>query len=262
MTVLSHASLFDGLVLVAMAHVRVSSFLLSAPLLSLVYISLPLRIVLSTLLACQVASMISFRPASLTDPWTMVQFVAHEAVIGIALGLTLRAIFSAAALAGEVIASTMGLSMANMINPASGDAEPAVGQLLNVFMMLCFVEADGIPNMIGLLRESFDAWPPHGVLSLTGILQGAVDGLGEGFHHALAVMAPVVFPVFLLNLTTGVLTRLAPQMNIFSIGVPLGLLVGFSALLVGFPAMLERLNVLPGAAHDFVLRRLLLPGAP
>jgi len=232
---LQHADLLNWLYQVAFFHLRVSAFFLSAPILSANPLTLQIRLVIVTLVAVVVASHVQAPAALAGGTLLKLEMAAREVILGASLGLFLRILFGAAAAAGEVVAATMGLSFASMVDPSSGEGNPLIAQLLNQLMLIAFLSIQGPILLLGLLIRSYSLWPPGAEGLPSGLLREVSEAVGPMLVNALVLMSPVVFVVVLLNIGTGILNRLAPQMNMFSIGVPLALLVGGVALCVFMP---------------------------
>lgn len=261
MTIGAHGDIFEWLLSIAFLHLRVSAFMASAPIFSLLYLSLPIRIVAITLLCVALSRMVATPVPSIGEPLTLLLFAIKEIAIGAILGMTMRMMFAAAAMAGEIIASTMGLSFAAMVDPASGDANPLVAQLLNLLMVLAFLEANGPLMLLTVLRDSYTAFAPMHNAPWSFIAHDSLAAIGQSFAQAILLMAPVVFVIFLVNAAIGVLNRLAPQMNMFSIGIPLALLCGVAALALYMPLLTARMAHIAQSAIEFT-QRLMAPALP
>lgn len=261
MSIGTHGDLFGWLLNIAFLHLRVSAFMASAPIFSLLYLSVPIRIVAITLLCIALAHIVPTPLSTVALPAALLGFAVKEIAIGVVLGMTMRVMFAAAAMAGEIIASTMGLSFAAMVDPASGDSNPLVAQFLNLLMVLAFLEAEGPVALLAVLRESYSAFPPLHSAPWSFIAHDSLAAIGQSFAQAILLMAPVVFVIFLVNAAIGVLNRLAPQMNMFSIGIPLALLCGVGALMLFMPVLAARMAHIAHGAIEFT-ERLMAPALP
>lgn len=260
MSVELNSDILEWLLGVAFLHLRVSAFMASAPIFSLLYMSLPVRIVTISLLCIALRPLIVTPTLTLTvgEPLTLPLLAVKEVAIGVVLGTILRVLFSAAAMAGEIIASTMGLSFAALVDPTSGDANPLVAQFLNLLLVLGFLEANGPVMLLAVLRDSYSSFPPLGGAPWSFIMLDSLGAVSRAFADALLLMAPVVFVIFLMNVAIGVLNRLAPQMNMFSIGIPLALVGGVAALALFMPVLATRMAQIVRGGLEFT-QRLLAP---
>lgn len=169
--------------------------------------------------------------------------VAREMIIGLATGLLVMIVFNAITLAGESIAITMGLGFALMNDPRNGTQVPTVSQFYLLLGTLLFFALDGHLAVLALLGNSFSLLPigtPIGADAPWRLIEFA----GVIFSGALAVALPALVAMLTVNLAMGVMTRAAPQLNLFSVGFPVTMLVGFVALLVTLPSFGVRSSAL------------------
>jgi flagellar biosynthetic protein FliR len=129
----------------------------------------------------------------------------------------------------------MGLSYAGFFNPATGQAQNAVGNFMSLLALLMFIAIDGHLWLLHALAESFRLYPLRGDAALPlDWLQVARLG-ADIFTVGLTIALPFVAVMLLTNIVLGVLARVAPQLNIFAVGFPLTILVGLSALFMLLP---------------------------
>ena len=156
--------------------------------------------------------------------------VVIEAIIGIALGLSLSIWFSAATLAGEKMASSTGLGFSMMVDPQTGGQTPVVSMILDLFLITVFLSLNGHLIAIDFLIRSFDIYnistdlPPLALVSL------GIEAAGAMFYTGGLIMLPVVGALLLTNIAIGVITRSSPQLNMFSFAFPVTLLLAFFVL--------------------------------
>ncbi len=168
----------------------------------------------------------------------------QQVLIGVALGLTVRVIFVVLELAGQAIGQLMGLMLASMVDPQNGNQVPIIGQFYLLLATLLFLSMDGHLLMIAALAESF-IWLPVG----SGGIQA--DRLWElirwsGIMLATAVLIalPAMVSMLVVNLGFGVMTRAAPQLNIFAVGFPVMIIIGVIVIMLsleGFAPHMIRL---------------------
>jgi flagellar biosynthetic protein FliR len=221
---------FDLILVFFMHTVRLSAFLLSAPFFGAAAIPVQARIMISILISVGL-----FGQIQVPDPRTLpflglVEVIMIEVALGLALGLIMTILFSAVAMAGEKIAASAGLGFAAQVDPNSGGQTPVVSQLLNLFAITVFLSLDGHLLVISIIRESYDLLPMGQTFGLTALVSAGPDAGGHMFAIASLLMLPVVSILLLANVTVGVVTRSAPQLNLFSFGFPLTILTCFFAL--------------------------------
>lgn len=166
----------------------------------------------------------------------------QQLMIGFAMGLMVLLVFNAISLAGENIAITMGLGFALLNDPQNGVQVPTVSQFYVLFATLLFLALDGHYAVLNLVASSFVLIPVGDTLSLDSIWH-LLSWAAILFKGALAIALPALAAMLAVNMIMGVVTRSAPQMNIFSIGFPITMTVGFVAMLL----------TLPSVKHEFAL---------
>ncbi len=217
--------------------VRVLALFSVAPLLS--HRAVPLRIKLGLAVAATVVLVPSVPSPPITDVLSGagMALLVHNILVGVMLGFTVRLVFAALELAGELIGLQMGLSFAGFFNPASGQMQNAVASFMALLALLMFIAIDGHLMLLHALAESFRAFPLTGAGS--GELPMSLADLARSGSHmfaiALSLSLPFLAVMLLTNIVLGVLARVAPQLNIFAVGFPLTILVGLSTLLLLLP---------------------------
>jgi len=166
-----------------------------------------------------------------TDSWMALGVLAHQVLIGMAIGFMVQLFFAAVDVAGEMIGLQMGLSFAVFFNPQTGGQTSVISELLGLMRLLVFLALDGHLMLIKVMVASFD-WLPVGVSTHH-------DGWLFMVHHGSVMFAsgvmlalPLVATLLITNISLGVLTRAAPQLNLFAVGFPVTLSVGFATLLL------------------------------
>ena len=167
----------------------------------------------------------------------------QQIAIGAALGFSLRIVFAAIEMAGQFMGLQMGLSMATLYDPINGAQTPVIAQFLVLASALVLFAMNGHHVVIGALAQSFTDIPVGASLSAAGFL-GVVKWAGIIFSTGVHIALPVTAALLATNLSIGMMTRAAPQLNIFAVGFPLTLGVGFLVLyltLIVLPVSLESL---------------------
>ena len=163
--------------------------------------------------------------------------VAQQLLIGLALGFAARVVFAAIEFAGELVGLQMGLNFAGFFDPATGGQTTAVSRLFGTSVSWLFIVVNGHLLLIAAVVQSFHAFPvgaePFAFLRAT---QPQVWG-AEIFRLGLWIALPVVAMLMFVNLVLGVVSRVAQQMNIFSIGFPITLGVGLAGVMLTLPLM-------------------------
>ncbi|MDF7777765.1 flagellar biosynthetic protein FliR [Sphingomonas sp. AOB5] len=218
------------------AMVRIGAAFIAAPVFSSVQIPLPARIALTGAIGVLVVNVTDITPPEQVFSLMTFVAVASEALIGLAIGFVLQIAFAAPLVASEVIGMSMGLGFANAIDPNSGAPSPAIGQFLSMLLVLLFLAVDGHLVLVDLLVKSYEAMPPGQWLAADKLLGIAMFG-GYAFLAGLLLALPVGFLLLCLNMIVGMLSRAAPALNLFAVGLPASLAVGVVAILLALPAM-------------------------
>jgi flagellar biosynthetic protein FliR len=215
--------------------VRVLALFAAAPVLAHRAVPLRVKVGLALLTAIVVMPLVPSPP--ITDVMTPTGFalLVQNILIGLLIGFTVRLIFAALELAGELIGLQMGLSFAGFFSPATGQTQNAVGSFMALLALLMFVAIDGHLMLIHALARSFELFP----IAADGALPLSFDRVArlgaEVFALALSIALPFLAVTLLTNIVLGVLARIAPQLNIFAVGFPLTILVGLTTLLLLLP---------------------------
>ena len=217
--------------------IRVGAAFIAAPVFGNVSVPLPVRVALSGAIGVLVLGTTSITPPAQIFALATFVAIAAEALVGLAIGFILQIAFAAPLVAGELIGGSMGIGFASMIDPNSGRSSPAIGQFLSILLTLLFLSIDGHLVLVELVVKSYTALPPGAAWLAPAQLRDIALFGGYAFLAGLLLALPVGFLLLCLNLVVGMISRSAPALNLFSIGLPASLAVGVIALAVSFPAM-------------------------
>lgn len=160
----------------------------------------------------------------------MIIEVLLQLMIGFALGFISLLFITTFVVAGQLLATQTGLGFASMVDPASGVSVPAIGQFYLVLATLLFWLFDGHLIMIQMLVFSFETLPINGQWWDVSSYWVVLEFAGWMFATALAIALAPIISMLTVNLSFGIMTRAAPQLNIFSIGFPITMLSGLVIL--------------------------------
>ena len=178
-------------------------------------------------------------PLPKIDPssWHGLFLLAHELALGLALGFVMRLVFTAVELAADLIGLQMGLGFAQFYDAQSAAPMPVLGRFFGLAATLTFLAINGHLLLFGVLAESFTTLPIGG--SATGAFwQTLASKGGHLVFAALSLALPVIAALLITNIALGILSRAAPQLNIFAVGFPVTLIVGFAAALFSISYLL------------------------
>lgn len=168
----------------------------------------------------------------------------QQVIIGIAMGFTMRLIFNAVEMAGELAGLQMGLGFASLYDPINAVHSAIIAQWLGMIAALAFLSMNGHLFMLSALAESFQTLPIGSMMSVQGFYGVAKWG-GSIFAFALQISLPILAALLITNIALGILTRAAPQLNLFAVGFPITLAIGFFVLALSMPyfaPVLDRLT--------------------
>ena len=166
--------------------------------------------------------------------WLGLSIIVREIMIGIALGFGMQLAFAALDVAGELVGMQMGLGFATLYDPQSSGQTAVIGELFALMAVLLFLSLNGHLVILTLLAQSFSLLPVGQLLPVSGWKELVMTGsllFGTGLLLALPIMAALL----ITTIAMGILTRVAPQLNLFAVGFPVTLLVGFSMLALAIP---------------------------
>ena len=222
--------------------VRISALLMASPLFGARTFPVRQRILLAMLISILVAPLLPAVPAIQAFSAEGMLITAQQVVIGVAMGFILQMVFGALVVAGQAIATSMGLGFAATIDPQNGVQVPVISQYFLILATLVFLALNGHLILIETIVESFYLWP---------IAPGALPEnlamhtwIAEVFKGALLICLPAVSAILLVNLAFGVMTRAAPQINIFAVGFPITIITGFVMVMLSLPVFLPQFAAL------------------
>ena len=211
---------------------RILAFIAAAPLWGTAGIPRRTRLILAFAVAVALTpslpAMPTVQPASLAGLWILLQ----QMLIGIGMGFAAKIVFTAFDLAGEFIGTQMGLGFATFYDPLNSSQTPVISEFISLLALLLFLAMNGHLLYFATLAQSFSAIP----VSATPLAAGSWLNLAELgskiFSAGLLLSLPIVVALMITNIALAVLTRAAPQLNIFALGFPLTLIGGFIALAI------------------------------
>ena len=178
---------------------------------------------------------------------SIIEFVllcAKELLFGIVLGYVTTMFFSITHVAGYLIDMHMGFGMVNVMDMQNTVSVPVTGNMLYVLMMLSFLSVNGLHRLIYILKTTLEQIPIGHVTISANIAAVALEVFVLAFVLAVNVAIPVIASGLLGELVMGFIMRIAPQMNMFVIGLPLKVLLGLLALLLIMPAYVSFTNAI------------------
>lgn len=187
-----------------------------------------------------------------------VVILLQQLMIGIIIGFVMRIVITSVEIAGFLMATQMGLGFAMFFDPQHSSQVPAVSRVLTILTTLLFLAFDGHHVLISVLMDSFTKIPIGVSVPMLSLRLLAEWG-GHLFSWGLWLSLPVVGSLLVANLAIGVMTRAAPQFNVFSFGFPLTLMIGFISLYLMLPLMEGPIAQIYSEAFGFTTQLLVAP---
>lgn len=238
--------------------VRMLAFISTSPVLGNKQVPKRIKIGLAILLAILIAPTLAPMPAVAVGSPQGLLIIVQQIIIGTAMGLTLRLIFNAFEMAGELGGLQMGLGFASFYDPQNASYSPIIAQWMGIIASLAFLAMNGHLLMLSALAESFNTLPVGGMMPASGFYSVASWGASI-FSYGVRIALPLLAALLITNLALGILTRAAQQLNPFAIGFPITLTVGFFILSFTMPYIPALLDIIVHEAVSTALSVIRLP---
>lgn len=234
---ISEAQLVAWLSPVLWPFVRVLALFSVAPVFSQRAIPLRLKVGLALLIAICAQPVLGVQPVISINSAQALGTVVQQVVIGLSVGFAVRLVMAAVEVAGEVIGLQMGLNFASFFDPTSNAQLSAVARFMVQIATLLFIVINGHLLVLMAVLKSFEAFPVDGNF-LQAIAQMRLHEMGSAvFASAFWIALPMIAMLLFVNLVLGIISRVAPQMNIYAVGFPVTLTVGLLGLVATLPLL-------------------------
>lgn len=232
MPTLALDTLISPLFALWLPFVRILSFLHFCPILDHRGFSRKMKIGTALLLAMLITPMLHGLPQldALLSMQTLI-LMGEQILWGLVFGMMLQMVFVALQTGGHILSMNMGLSMAVMNDPANGESTTVISQIIFVFSGLLFFSMDCHLLFITLLYKGFTYWPMGQAIN-TSSLRNLVLSLGWIMSAATLMALPTTFIMLTVQGTFGLLNRISPSLNLFSLGFPIAMLFGLLCLVL------------------------------
>lgn len=212
--------------------IRILAMLATAPVFDNRTVQRRTRVALAAIIAMLMMPILP-TPPTLSSAQA-VPVLIQQILIGVSMGFSMRLVFAAFEMAGDLLGLQMGLAFAQFIDPSRGTQTPLLGSFLGVLASLVFLVIDGHLLVIAAVVQSFELIPISAKLTVVNAQNIAMAG-GIMFTLALQISLPVLAAVLISNIVLGILARAAPQLNVMSIGFSITIGVGLWILWVSLP---------------------------
>lgn len=238
----TEAQLYGWLTAFIWPLVRILALIATAPVLGNKSVPTRVKVGLSVAITILVSPVLGpmpqVEPGSIPGLFVIIQ----QILIGSAMGLAMQIVFVAVELAGEITGLQMGLGFASFYDPIRGGNTAVISQYMNLVATLIFLAVNGHLLMISTLVESFSVFPVGGQLLHAAGWLAPVRWGERIFFAALLLSLPLIGTLLITNIALGILTKAAPQLNLFAVGFPITLTVGMGILTLSLPYFLPILD--------------------
>lgn len=251
-------TILPSLTVLLLIVARVSAFFVVLPLFSHRTIPASHRIAFAVVLSWMMYYTLDVEPFEINGDYILL--IIKEVIFGLFIGLLAYIIMSAVQIAGGFIDFQMGFAMANVIDPQTGTQSPLIGQFLNTLALLLLLALNGHHLLLDGIFYSYQfmpmemIWPAFGQENYVEFIMNTFAGV---FAVAFQMSIPIVATIFLVDIALGITARTVPQLNIFVIGFPIKIAVGFLVLVVMMGVLMavvqEMFEILVIAMRDLMI---------
>lgn len=214
---------------------RVLGLVAAAPVFNNASLPMRVKLVLGLAAILAVAPVLPPLPPVAPASWAGLAVLLQEGLIGIALGFAMRIVFAGVDLAGELIGLQMGLGFAVFYDPQNAGQSPIVAEFLGLLALLFYLAANGHLMSLALITESFAMLPVGAPLFFAAGWDALLRWAAVLFSIGVLLALPVIGALLIANIALGVLTKVAPTLNLFAVGFPVTLMAGFVMLALSMP---------------------------
>ncbi|MDY6941629.1 MAG: flagellar biosynthetic protein FliR [Pseudomonadota bacterium] len=230
---------------------RITGLLLVAPIFSAAFIPIRVRLGLAVALTVVIAPMLpSSQPSYSDSVWVLM--IVQQLMLGVAMGFVVQLVFNAIVIGGQAIAMSMGLGFAFSIDQQNGVSVPVLSQFYLMIGTLLFLALNGHLILIRVLAESFQVLPVTAMALTKEGLWLIVTFGARMFSGAVQIALPALAAILIVNLAFGITSRAAPTLNLFAVGFPVSMLLGFLVLMWSIPNLQPVLMTLTNDSFELI----------
>lgn len=229
-------ALNDKLLAFFLVLTRISAFMILVPVFSLESIPVRFKAVFMMLISIFFAYINPVRISANISVFEIVLLLCGEATYGLALGLIAALVFSAVRLSAKIAEREMGFTFAEVLDPLTGEQDPAFGIFIEMLFIMIFLSANGHHAILTILSRSYETIPAGDIPAIKILTSAVIEAGSAMFTAGLRLSAPVLAAFILLLVILAVLARAAPEMNILFLSLPMKIGLGFamSIIFLGF----------------------------
>jgi flagellar biosynthetic protein FliR len=170
-----------------------------------------------------------------TDIWPLGELIVKELLIGLAFAFSLAVVMAALSIAGNLLDTLVGFTFGATVDPITGNSSPVLSQIYSLVGVMIFIAIGGDRWMIHGLAHTYELVPLLAFPSLGALVGGANAAFTGLFVAALQIGAPVLIAVTITDAAFGIVSRVAPQMNVFAVGLPAKIIVSLMIMAASLP---------------------------
>lgn len=199
-----------------------------------------IKIVMGMLLSLAIAPIVAIKfPTAASGGFQLGAMIVSEVIVGLIYGSLIRIMFSAIMIAGSIISTQTGLSIAAVFDPSMGSQNPAMSRLLTVGALVLMFATNVHYLFLAGMVHSYDVFHPGGQLMFGDLANLAVHTMGKAFGVGVQISAPFLLYGFLFNAALGFISRLTPTLQVFFVAQPLNMIFSFGLFMVTAGLMLS-----------------------
>jgi len=218
---------------------RLTGLFISAPIFSSRQMPGRIKVLIIAVLSIVMASFVPVKYAvSLSTPAYFIAAWILEVFIGYSIGFVAYVLFASIQLAGQLMDMQMGFGVVNVLDPQSGTQVPLMGNFNYLLALLMYLFVNGHHYLLSALNQSYQVIPVLGTNLGSDFISLLVQLSAYMFVIAVKISAPMLIAIMITNVAMGFIARTVPQMNVFMVGMPLNIMVGFMILFLLLPVYL------------------------
>ncbi len=223
---------------------RIGAVVMTAPVFGAKSVPTRVKLIISLAITVVIVPLLPAMPAVNVFSLQGLYITANQILIGIAIGFTTQLVFSAIIMAGQIIAMQMGLGFSLMVDPQNGTQAPVLSQFYVIFVLLVYLSLNGHLVLIQIVLDGFTTLPIAIIGLSTDSFWQIINWGSYIFSGAIGIAIPAIASLLVVNLSFGIMTRATPQLNIFAIGFPVTMILGFSLVLLTMTNIAPKSNEL------------------
>lgn len=213
---------------------RVSAMVATAPVFGTRSVPMKVKVISSLAITSVLVPLLPVPEVDVFSPLAFI-IIAQQILIGLIIGFAVQLVFSAVITGGQIVAMQMGLGFSLMVDPQNGSQSPVLSQFFIVMVMLIYLAVNGHLVLIEVLAESFKTMPISAEGLVADDFMQVVRWSTNIFAGGMAIALPAIASLLVVNVAFGIMTRSAPQLNVFAIGFPITMMLGFALVMITLP---------------------------